>query len=127
MARVYVMLALILISVIAQGGYSNDLSKASATPLLSNTNGIIINDPKLGADVVFQGFKFPTSMAFLGPNDILVLEKNEGTVWRIINGTKSPEALLQVNVSGQAERGMLGIAVAKNATRNITYVFLYYT
>jgi aldose sugar dehydrogenase len=127
MTRVYVMLALILISVIAQGGYSNDLSKASATPLLSNTTGIIINDPKLRADVVFQGFKFPTSMAFLGPNDILVLEKNEGTVWRIINGTKSPEALLQVNVSGQAERGMLGIAVAKNETRNVTYVFLYYT
>jgi glucose/arabinose dehydrogenase len=39
--------------------------------------GPIINDPNLVAQVVFKGLKAPTSMAFLGPNDILVLEKNE--------------------------------------------------
>jgi aldose sugar dehydrogenase len=32
------------------------------------------------------GLKFPTSMAFLDTNDILVLEKNEGKVKRIVNG-----------------------------------------
>ncbi len=94
---------------------------------MSNPTGIKINDSELKIDVVFQGFKFPTSMAFLGPNDILVLEKNEGTVWRIINGTMLPHPLLYVNVSRQAERGLLGIAVTKNMTRNVTYVFLYYT
>ena len=26
---------------------------------------------------IFHGIKFPTSMAFLGPDDILVLEKND--------------------------------------------------
>jgi hypothetical protein len=30
--------------------------------------------------VVFHGIKFPTSMAFLRPDDIFVLEKNEGIV-----------------------------------------------
>ena len=65
-------------------------------------------------------------MAFLGPNDILVLEKDTGTVQRIVNGTMLPQPLLQVPVATQSERGMLGIAVAvhKNGP---TYVFLYYT
>ena len=38
----------------------------------------IVNDPSLKADLVFQGLQNPTSMAFLGPNDILVLEKDQG-------------------------------------------------
>src|ERR1041385_3940850 len=64
-------------------------------------------------------------MAFLGPNDILVLEKNDGTVNRIVNGTMLPHPLLDANVSTEAERGMLGIAVSKH--ENGTFVFLYYT
>src|SRR5215212_6507656 len=74
--------------------------------------GPIINDPNLVAQVVFKGLKGPTSMAFLGPNDILVLEKNEGTVQRIVNGKMLAEPLLHVNVSSADERGLLGIAVA---------------
>src|SRR5919198_1087249 len=97
-------------------------------------NGPTIKDPNLNAKIVFRGgLKFPTSMAFLGPDDILVLEKNEGTVKRIVNGVMLPEPLLDVNVATKGERGMLGIAVAKKrATNNTTittttYVFLYYT
>ena len=69
-------------------------------------------------------------MAFLGQNDILVLEKNKGTVQRIINGRMLPKPLLDVNVANENERGMLGIAVVKNttmSTNTTTYVFLYYT
>jgi glucose/arabinose dehydrogenase len=91
------------------------------------TNLPILTDPALKVELVFKGIKFPTSMAFLGPNDILVLEKNNGTVIGIKNGQIMPAPLLDVNVSSQSERGMLGIAVAKNVTRNVTYVFLYYT
>ena len=65
-------------------------------------------------------------MAFFGPEDILVSEKNEGTVKRIVNGTMEKEPLLDVNVANQVERGMLGIAKQKHANRS-TYVFLYYT
>ncbi|HZD83462.1 MAG TPA: PQQ-dependent sugar dehydrogenase, partial [Nitrososphaeraceae archaeon] len=89
-----------------------------------------INDPQLKVEVVSQGLAFPSSMAFLGPNDILVLEKNTGLVKRIVNGTMLPEPLLDVNVSHQAERGMLGIAVApkhQNNNNGPRYVFLYYT
>src|ERR687885_746477 len=87
-------------------------------------------DPNLKVEVVSKGLKSPTSMAFLGPNDILVLEKNNGTVQRIVNGVMLPKPLLDVNVATWNERGMLGIAVAKNtttSTNSTTYVFLYYT
>jgi hypothetical protein len=30
----------------------------------------VISDPKLKAELVFEGLKFPTNMAFLGPDDI---------------------------------------------------------
>jgi aldose sugar dehydrogenase len=92
----------------------------------SSSMPTITGDKNLKVETVFQGIRFPTTMAFLGPNDILVLEKEKGTVRRIVDGKMLPEPLLHVNVSSQFERGMLGIAVAKNMTGH-TYVFLYYT
>lgn len=92
--------------------------KSTGTPTLV--------DPKLKVEVVAEGLDFPTTIAFLGNNDILVLEKSKGTVTRIINGTISPEPLLRVNTASQVERGMLGIAVSKNDNFS-TYVFLYFT
>jgi aldose sugar dehydrogenase len=88
----------------------------------------IAKDPNLKVELVAQGLRTPTSMAFLGPNDILVLEKESGTVQRIIDGKILPQPLLQVPVSITSERGMLGIAIAKHNNNNgPTYVFLYYT
>jgi aldose sugar dehydrogenase len=90
----------------------------------------VINDPNLKADLVFQGLRNPTSMAFVGPNDILVLEKDQGTVQRIVNGNMLPQPALHVTVGTEGERGMLGIAIAKHTTTNgITarFVYLYYT
>src|ERR671933_751067 len=86
----------------------------------------ISKDPNLKVELVAQGLRSPTSMAFLGPNDILVLEKESGTVQRITNGQMLPQPLLQVPVSTTSERGMLGITIAKHAN-GPTYVFLYYT
>lgn len=73
------------------------------------------------------GLKFPTGMAFLSPNYLLVLEKNEGNVKRIVNGTILQEPLLHVNISNYGERGLLGIAVANHKENGKTFVFLYYT
>ena len=93
----------------------------------------VIADPNLKIETVFKGDKFPSSFAFLGPNDILLLQKNNGTVDRIVNGTLYAKSLLHANVSTEQERGMLGIAVTrmKNSTNNTqpvtTYVFLYLT
>ena len=85
-----------------------------------------IYDPNLHAEVVVEGLELPTTMAFLGPNDMLVLEKEKGTVQRIIDGKILPQPLLDVKVAGFIERCMCGIAVSKD-TPGHTYVFLFYT
>jgi aldose sugar dehydrogenase len=56
-------------------------------------------------------------MAFLGPEDFLVLEKDKGTVVRVNNGIISGEPLLDVNVANSVERGMCGIAVSKSGSK----------
>jgi aldose sugar dehydrogenase len=70
-------------------------------------------------------------MAFLGnsSDDIIVTEKNNGTVRRVIEGVIQPEPLVDVAVANNNntnERGLLGMAVAKQ-NETTTYVFLYYT
>jgi aldose sugar dehydrogenase len=107
--------------------FSSNAYAAVSKPLLNK--GPIINDRHLGAEIVFKGgLNFPTSMAFLGPDDILVLDKNKGTVNRIVNGTMLKDPLLDVNVAIKGERGMLGIAISpKHENNKPTYVFLYYT
>jgi glucose/arabinose dehydrogenase len=90
----------------------------------ANVEPTIINDTSLTVETIVDGIDSPTNMAFLGPDDILALEKNQGTVKRIINGTVMPEPLLDVNVV--PNDGLLGIAVSKNGSGS-TYVFLYFT
>jgi len=85
----------------------------------------ILNDPKLQVELITEKIIDPTTMAFVGPDDILVLEKNTGIVKRIVNGQMLDEPILDVNVDGKDERGMLGIAIDTNS--DVSYVFLYYT
>ena len=93
-------------------------------------SGPKLYDPSLTAEIVFSGIKFPTSMAFLAKDDILVLEKNEGTVKRILDGKMLKNPLIDLDVSTKGERGLLGIAVSKyekNDNYQSTHVFLYLT
>lgn len=87
----------------------------------------VLRDTTLGLVLVSSSLTDPTSMTFIGPNDILVTEKNTGTVQRILNGEILEEPILDVNVNGEDERGLLGIAASNNSTVGKTYVFLYYT
>ncbi|MGZ8887914.1 MAG: PQQ-dependent sugar dehydrogenase, partial [Nitrososphaeraceae archaeon] len=82
----------------------------------------IINDPNLQAEIFVEGLSFPTSMAFIDNNNILVLEKEEGTVRLISNGILQEQPVLKVDVNSNSERGLLGIAIMNN-----DMVFLYYT
>jgi aldose sugar dehydrogenase len=107
---------------------------------IPSPKGPTILDSNLKAEVVFSGLRDPTSMAFLGPNDLLVDEKDTGEVRRIVNTTVLEQPLLALNVATYAHRGLLGIAVADirsvapsdyssvSGSDNATaYVFLYYT
>ena len=70
-------------------------SSVYAGRAIVNASKPVLNDPNLTVDLVFSGLKKPTSMIFLGPDDVLVAQKNEGTVERIVNGVKIQSHLLQ--------------------------------
>lgn len=91
--------------------------------------GPSLKDPNLKVELVARGLDFPTGIDFLGNHDFLVLEKNTGNVFRIVNGNVS-EPLIHLNVTTKDERGLLGIAISGNGTngsKDNTYVYLYYT
>ena len=83
-------------------------------------------DSHLKVERVTSGIKFPTHMAFLDQYDILVLEKNDGAVKRVTNGSILNDPLLDVPVANAVERGMLGIAIQK-INNGPTFVYLYFT
>lgn len=82
-------------------------------------------DSNLKITTIAEGLSTPTTMAFVGPGDILVLEKDTGMVKRIVNGKVLAKPVLDVNVANSIERCMCGIAVSKDSST--TYVFIYYT
>lgn len=84
-----------------------------------------IRDSNLRVEEVVGGLELPTSMAFLGQDDMLVLEKDKGTVRRLVNGELSKEPLLDFTVASQSERALAGIVISHK--ENKTYVFLSLT
>lgn len=114
--------------------FSPNINNQSSKSSLSKATGVstqfvggpVTVDQTLKVELVTSGIKFPSKMAFLGNNDLLVLEKNEGIVKSVLNGVIQNESLLDVPVANGVERGMLGIAVKKT---NIgpAHVFLYFT
>ncbi len=95
---------------------------------------ILLEDSNLEVEIVAEGLKFPTGMAFLNSNEILVLEKDEGKVLRVVNGSISDKLVLNLDVSNAGERGLLGIAVLRDLEKEDgreesvpKYVFLFYT
>jgi aldose sugar dehydrogenase len=85
-----------------------------------------LRDSSLSVTEIASGLSFPTTMAFIGSNDILVLQKNDGKVRRVIGGVLQSSAVLDVAVDGNNERGLLGIAVHPNFPTS-PFVYLYYT
>ena len=106
-----------------------------------DAENIILYDPNLKIELVTSGLDFPTTMAFLGPDDFLILEKNTGNVKRVIDGVLLDKPLLDIvpnKPSIKDERGLLGIAISKKEMdllenslsfkdENLTHnVFLYH-
>ena len=85
-----------------------------------------VNDPGLQVEVVATGLAQPTTMAFIADNDILVLQKANGQVRRVIGGIVQAAPVLDVAVDSASERGLLGIALDPDFAVN-RRVFLYYT
>ncbi len=95
------------------------------TASASAQGGPTMVDSSLDVRTVADGLVLPTTMAFLGPNDILVLEKGTGRVRRVVNGVVGP-TVLDLAVNSFSERGLLGIALHPNFPTN-PGVYLYWT
>jgi glucose/arabinose dehydrogenase len=82
-------------------------------------------DPNLGVRTAASGLAFPSAMAFIGPNDFLVLEKNTGAVKRVTNGVVQG-TVLDLSINFASERGLLGIALHPGFPTN-PGVYLFWT
>jgi len=82
-------------------------------------------DPNLTVSLVASGLDMPTQMVFIGSDDILVLQKNDGKVMRVTNGVLQPTPVLDVDVDPRSFGGLLGIALHPNFQTN-KYVYLRY-
>jgi aldose sugar dehydrogenase len=92
------------------------------------TPTIISNNSDLKIELVYKGLEYPSNMVFLNSTDILVLEKNNGQVRLVRDGTIQQEPVLDVTVSTEDESGLLGIDVFKDSSgSNKSYAFVYFT
>ena len=82
-------------------------------------------NPKFSVERVFTANFEPSSMTFLSPGDILVLDRDAGKVYRITDGVQS-KPLLDVKVATDGYRGLLGIDATYNENKSIN-VFVYFT
>jgi glucose/arabinose dehydrogenase len=83
-------------------------------------------DHKLAVKTVATGLTTPTTMLFLGTQDMLVLEKNTGKVQRVIDGVIQPTPALDLAVNFASERGLLGSALHPDFPAN-PGVYLFWT
>jgi aldose sugar dehydrogenase len=79
-------------------------------------------DRNLAVRAVVRGLNQPTTMAFLGSDDFLVLEKATGQVKRVVNGVVH-STVLDLAVNSGSERGLLGIELHPDESA----AFLYWT
>src|ERR1051325_5813856 len=86
----------------------------------------VLRDGTLAVTPVVSGLNSPTNIAFIGPNDILILQKNDGRVLRAISGVLQSNSVLDLNVDNASERGLLGIALHPNFPSTPS-VYLYVT
>jgi aldose sugar dehydrogenase len=118
-----------LVVIATLGFFSTSYIDGQKTRDIQPVHPYINNNTELSKEfevepVVELGFDFPTTMAFISHNDALVLEKNDGIVMRVTNGTIM-KSLLDLDVV-QSD-GLLGVVLSKNESVGKTYVFLYYT
>jgi aldose sugar dehydrogenase len=93
--------------------------------LAAQSSGPTLVDENLQVRTVVAGLNQPTTMAFLGPAEFLVLEKATGRVQHVINGAVGGTAL-DLAVNSSSERGLLGIALHPDFA-STHWVYLYWT
>jgi aldose sugar dehydrogenase len=80
------------------------------TGLAQEGDGPHLVDRNLMVDETVGDLVTPIGIAFLGPDDMLVIEKNTGKVVRVTDG-EIAGTVLDLSVNAASERGLLGIAL----------------
>ena len=111
------LLVLVCLSVLAGSRLSSDAGAQSSGPEMLV--------PNLAVRTTVADLITPISMAFIGSNDFLLLEKNTGQVKRVTGGAVQG-TVLDLGVNFASERGLLGIATHPNFPAN-PGVYLYWT
>jgi len=83
---------------------------AASVPMTKAANGPTLVDRNLTLDTTVDGLITPIGIAFLGPDELLILEKNTGKVLHVEDGAVTGTAL-DVSVNFASERGLLGITL----------------
>src|ERR687892_746436 len=92
-------------------GVTAALSVPAPSPLNAQASGgPTILHPLLDVRPVVEGLSVPTSIAFVGPDEMFVLEKNSGRVLHVEDG-EAPDEVLDLSVNSNSERGLLGISL----------------
>jgi glucose/arabinose dehydrogenase len=91
----------------------------------AQTAGPTMVDPNLAVRTAVSGLSQPISLAFVGPSEMLVLEKATGRVQRVAGGAVQGTAL-DLAVNSGSERGLLGIALHPRFPAD-PGVYLYWT
>jgi aldose sugar dehydrogenase len=94
-------------------------------PAAAQETGPTLVDRNLQLDTAATGLELPTSMAFIGEDDLLVLEKNSGKVKRV-EGSAVTDTVLDLAVNNFQERGLLGITLEPGFPEN-NGVYLYWS
>ena len=99
--------------------------ETGAASAIVQANGPALTDHNLEVHSVVENLITPISIAFLGANDLLVLEKNTGQIQRVVGGVVQ-STVLDLAVNFGSERGLLGIALHPAFPAN-PGVYLYWT
>lgn len=110
----------------SQSDFDSTNNTASTTTVIQPAaSSPVMLDDNLTVSTIVSGLDQPTSLAFIGPNDFLVLERATGKVQRIVNGALHSTPL-DLAVNNASERGLLGIALHQKFSQN-GFVYLYWT
>src|ERR1043166_887137 len=112
-------------SAVENDPFPSNNSVTASIPVAAQSNTPSMTVTNLGVRTVVAGLNQPTSMAFIGADDLLVLEKPTGRVLRVKNGVVQG-AVLDLAVKNASERGLLGVALHPNFAAN-GFVYLYWT
>jgi aldose sugar dehydrogenase len=103
---------------------------SSRSPIMdvsfSNEEGEIYgNDTRIKIEPIYDGLNSPTAIEFLGPNDMLVLQRTDNRIMRIVNGQMLDEPVLDLGNTLRVQGCMCGLTVLQN-DNGTSYAFLYY-